>query len=539
MPTIEMALALFVAVAAFGAIGRWVPLPLPILLTAGGTLLAFVPGFAGIKLDPDIFFLLFVPPLLFSDGWLFPKREFLSYLRPILLLAFGLVAATVVVVGYLMHWLIPALPLAAAFALGAIVSPTDAVATAAVTERLPLPSRVTHIVNGESLINDASGLVAFKFAVAAAATGAFSLTEAAGELVLLAGGGAIAGAAVAAVIGQVRVRLVRYCVDDPTIQTIISLLTPYAAYLVAEKLHLSGVLAAVTAGLYAGWHDTRHLNVATRRHGWEVWGMLLYVFNSLAFILLGLQLPGVVTSLTRRTWGELATYAFVLYAAITALRVLWVYPGTYLPLLLFRKIRAREGWHNPRAVLLVGWAGLRGSVTLAAALSLPLTLGDGAPFPGRDLILFLAASTIVLTLLINGLTLPVLIRVLHLRGDGGAEREERAARLSIAQAATNALRSALPWLKRAEEVSFAHRLIADYESRLNRHAANGPRRVDLDNLAASEQRLRLDALGAERVELHALRDAQVINEQTLRAIEAEIDHAETLVIGVPRSGHGG
>src|SRR6266850_1797695 len=177
MAQIEMALALFVAVAAFGALARWVPVPLPIILTAGGAGLSFIPSFANIRLDPDIFFLLFVPPLLFSDGWLFPKREFVSYLRPILLLAFGLVAATVVV-GYLMHWLLPSLPLAAAFALGAIVSPTDAVATAAVTERLPLPSRVTHVVNGESLINDASGLVAFKFAVAAAATGTFSLIDA-------------------------------------------------------------------------------------------------------------------------------------------------------------------------------------------------------------------------------------------------------------------------------------------------------------------------------------------------------------------------
>src|SRR5437762_4917812 len=245
MAQIEMALALFVAVAAFGALARWVPVPLPIILTAGGAGLSFIPSFANIRLDPDIFFLLLVPPLLFSDGWLFPKREFVSYLRPILLLAFGLVAATVVVVGYLMHWLLPSLPLAAAFALGAIVSPTDAVATAAVTERLPLQPRVTDVVNGESLINDASGLVAFKFAVAAAATGAFSLIDATGQLVLIAGGGVLTGGAVAVAIGVLHVRLKRFCVDDPTIQTIISLLTPYAAYLVAEHLHVSGILAVV------------------------------------------------------------------------------------------------------------------------------------------------------------------------------------------------------------------------------------------------------------------------------------------------------
>jgi len=538
METVELALVLFVAVAVFGALAKWIALPLPIILTAGGVLLSFVPALASVRLDPDIFFLLFVPPLLYSDGWLFPKREFLSFLRPILLLAFGLVAATVVAVGYLMHWLVPSLPLAAAFALGAIVSPTDAVATAAVTERLPLPSRVTHVVNGESLINDASGLVAFKFAVAAVATGAFSLLEAGGQLLVIAGGGALAGAAVAVAIGELRVRLKRFCVDDPTVQTIISLLTPFAAYLVAEKLHASGVLAVVAAGLYAGGHDTRHLSVATRRHAWEVWAMLLYVFNSLAFILLGLQLKSVATNLATRSWSELGLYAFALYLTVTVLRLLWVYPGAYLPLILFRRIREQEGWHNPRAIFLVGWSGLRGSVTLAAALSLPFALPNGDSFPERDLILFLAASTIVLTLLVNGLTLPFVIRTLNLHADGGAEREERAARLSISQAASRALRTALPALTRAEEIGFAQRLIADYETKMHRHSANGPRRIDLDGLAATEKRLRLAALDAERTELLALRDGEVINEQTLRAIEAEIDHAEMLIAGVPRVGHG-
>ena len=389
-------------------------MPLPILLVAGGAALSFVPGLSRVELEPQLFFLLFVPPLLFGDGWLFPKREFLAFLRPILLLAFGLVAATVIAVGYLMHWLIPSLPLAAAFALGAIVSPTDAVATASMTRRLPLPPRVTHIVNGESLINDASGLVAFKFAVAAVATGAFSGLDAAGQLVVLAGGGALAGLAVAVAIGYARVSLVALCVDDPTIQTIISLLTPYAAYLVAETLQVSGVLAVVTAGLYAGVHDSRHLSVATRRHAWEVWAMVLYLLNGLAFLLLGLQLqardarhapanPGTRSPSTRLPCMPI----------ITAVRLIWVYPGTYLPLMLSRRLREREGWRNPRAVFLVGWAGIRGSVTLAAALSIPLAGPGGTAFPGRDLIVFLAGTTIVMTLCINGLTLPTIIRRLE------------------------------------------------------------------------------------------------------------------------------
>ena len=536
METIELGLALFLAVAAIGALARWTPLPLPMLLVVGGAALSFLPGLSDVELDPDVFFLLFVPLLLFGDGWQFPKREFVSYLRPILLLALGLVAATVVIVGYLMHWLIPSLPLAAAFALGAIVSPTDAVATAAVTARLPLPSRATHILNGESLINDASGLVAFKFAVAAVATGTFSWLEAGTSLVLLAGGGALAGLAVAAAIGEVRIRLMRFCVDDPTIQTMLSLLTPYAAYLVAERLSVSGILAVVAAGFYAGMHDTKHLSVATRRHAWEVWGMLLYVFNGLAFLLLGLQLKGVLERMQGESWLSLTGYALAVWMAVTLVRLVWVYPATYLPLLLSRSIREREGWRDPRAVFLVGWAGIRGSVTLAAALSIPLATSPGVPFPGRSLILFLAGTTIVLTLAINGLSLPAFIRTLSLRSDGGADREERAARLAVAQAAANAVRVEIPALARPEEVAFAERLIADYESRLHRHSANGARRAHLEAVAAVERRLRLAALAAERAELHALHDTLVINEQTLRAVEAEIDHAETLVSGVPRGG---
>ncbi len=536
METVELGLALFLAVAAIGALARWTPLPLPMLLTLGGAALSFVPGLSGVSLDPDVFFLLFVPLLLFGDSWQFPKRELLNYVRPILLLALGLVAATVVVVGYAMHWLVPSLPLAAAFTLGAIVSPTDAVATAATTARAPLPSRAMHILNGEALINDASGLVAFKFAVAAAATGAFSWLDAGEAFVLLAGGGALLGLAVAALIGELRVRLIRFCVDDPTIQTMISLLTPYAAYLAAERLHVSGILAVVAAGIYAGIHDTKHLSIATRRHAWEVWGMLLYVFNGIAFLLLGLQLESVLRGMKGESWAGLAGYALALYAAITLVRVVWVYPGTYLPLLLSRRIREREGWRDPRAVFLVGWAGIRGSVTLAAALSIPLATAAGTPFPGRDLIVFLAGTTIVLTLAINGLTLPALIRTLDVRRDGSAEREELAARLALAEAAADAMRAEIARLDDPGEIAFAKRLIADYDMRRERHTADEPRRRALDGVAAAERRLRLAALGAERAKLHALHDALVINDDTLRAIETEIDHAETLVTGGARAG---
>ena len=217
----------------------------------------------------------------------------------------------------------------------------------------------------------------------------------------------------------------------------LSLLTPYAAYLVAERVSVSGILAVVAAGFYAGMHDTKNLSVATRRHAWEVWAMVLYVFNGLAFLLLGLQLKSVLERLPGESWSSLAFYALAVWAAVTLVRLAWVYPATYLPL-LWRRIRDREGWRDPRAVFLVGWAGIRGSVTLAAALSIPFMTSPGTPFPGRSLILFLAGTTIVLTLSINGLTLPAFISWLSLRRDGGADSEERAARLAVAQAAANA-----------------------------------------------------------------------------------------------------
>ncbi|MFO1395783.1 MAG: Na+/H+ antiporter [Burkholderiales bacterium] len=527
MSMIAVILALILAVTLVAALARAVPVPLPLLLIAAGVVLSAAPSFSRVHIDPETFFVLFIPPLLFADGWLMPRRDFKTVLRPVLLLAFGLVLATVVVVGYALHALIPSLPLAAAFALGAIVSPTDAVATAAMTERLPLPSRVTLILNGESLINDASGLVAFKFAVAALATGAFSLWEAGGQLVIVAAGGGAIGLAIAFLVGRMRRSL--HCVggEMPTVQTLLSLLTPFAAYLAAEHVGASGILAVVASGLLSGFIDARRMSVTTRQHAWQVWLMVLFVFNGLVFLLLGLSLPPAIQALApTQSWLDLALHAGALWAIVTAIRLLWVYPGTYLPPLLFASVRASEPPRDPRAVFVIGWAGLRGSVTMAAALSLPVALPTGAPFPGREEIVFLSATTILLTLLINGLTLPPLIRWLRLRGDGAAGRELRAAEIALAQAAAARLSRELPHLATAEEREFAQRLIGDYEGRIALHTANERRRDELAQVADGHRRIVLLALEAERGELASLRDQDVINDETARAIEPRIDHAE-------------
>ncbi|HSS71512.1 MAG TPA: Na+/H+ antiporter [Casimicrobiaceae bacterium] len=531
MGIVEVTLGLLLAIAAIGAIGKWVPIPLSILQVAGGIALSFVPAFRSLSVPPELFFLLFIPPLLFADGWLIPKRDLLGVLRPVLLLAFGLVFLTVIVVGYLVHWLVPSLPLAAAFVLGAVISPTDAVAVTAITNRLAVPARVTTIVGGESLINDASGLIAFKFAVAAVATGAFSWSEAAFDFFLLSGGGFALGLAIAWIAGRLRHGLVRLCAGDPTIQTIISVLTPYAAYFAAEALGLGSILAVVAAGLYAGVSDARNVDAPTRQHADEVWTMLLYVFNGLVFVLLGVQLHAVVARIQHADALGLAGLALAVSAAVIALRLAWVFPAAYIPLAVSQRIREREGIHSPRSVFLVGWAGIRGAVTLAAALSIPLATASGAPFPGRELIIFLAASVILITLTIHGLTLPLAIRWLEVRGDGMVEREERAARLAAAQAAATALRKELPRLTEATEIAYANALIDQYERHAAQHSANAGRRRHVDATQESERRLRLAALQAERAELMQLRDTDVINDEVLRVIQAELDHLESLLSG--------
>lgn len=534
MHAVVVCVTLLAVVALVGVAAKRLPVPLPLLLIAGGMGLAFVPGVGSLSIDPALFFALFIPPLLYADGWLTPRREFMAVLRPVLLLAFGLVLLTVLAVGLLVHALVPALPLAAAFALGAIVSPTDAVATASMVARVGMPARATHILNGESLINDASGLVAFKFAVAALATGAFSLADASAELVLVAGGGSAIGLAVAWLSGALRGQLRARNADDPLVQTILSALTPFAAYLAADHAGVSGILAVVVAGLANGWTDFRRLDAASRRHAWEVWAMLLYAFNGVVFVLLGLSLVHAGRGFSPTQWRDYTLVALALWAALTVLRLAWVYPAAVLPHWLSRRIRAREGPRDLRHVFVVGWAGLRGSVTMAAALSMPLALADGTPTPGRDVVVFLAAATIVLTLLLNGLTLPPLVRALGLAADRTARLDHRAAEIAIAQAGSLALERALERLG-PDEAPAARRLLAAYRRRHDEHTANAGRGEALARARDAEHRLALVALAAERDELYALLDAGTINDETLRALEARIDLEHTRIAGTWRT----
>ena len=530
MELIELSLALILAVALLGALAKRVPIPLPLLFILGGAALSFVPQLRNLSLDPEVFFLLFIPPLLFADGWLFNKREFLTYRYSILMLALGLVVATVIVVGYAVHALIPGIPLAAGFALGAVISPTDAVAVSAITEKLKLPLRMTTVLNGESLINDASGLVAFKFAVAAAVTGAFSMGDAASSFLLVAGGGALVGLVVSWLIGQLKLQITRHGMEAAEIQVWLSLLTPFGAYLAAEHAQVSGVLAAVVAGVHSGLHDTRFMTIETRMLAWSVWRAVLYVLNGVVFLLLGLQLPGVFHGIAGYGASQLAGYALLVWAIVVGVRLVWLFPGSRIGLWLNRL-------HNPnlaaapwRDVFIAGWAGLRGAVTLAAALSIPLAAG-AASFPGRDLLIFLASSVIVLTLVVNGLTLPLLIRWLGVTGDDINEREARAARIAAAHAAIAELRSRMDHQESAAEREFTMRLIDEYQQRVREVKAQvGEEEQDVVPRLAFEGSIRLAAVAAERAELHALRDNRRINEQVLFVIQEELDLLEAALL---------
>lgn len=533
MELIEASLALILAVALVGAAARRVPVPLPILLILAGVALSFLPLLSGIALDPSIFFLLFIPPLLFADGWQFPKREFVLYRYSILMLAFGLVFATTLVVGYVVHWLIPSIPLAAAFALGAIVSPTDAVAVAEVTRKLKLPARMVAVLNGESLINDASGLVAFKFAVAAVVTGTFSLPDASVTFLLISGGGALAGLVVAVVIQWLRLQLQRRGMEDPAVQIALSLLTPFAAFLAAEAAHASGILAVVAAGVYAGIDDNKHMTLETRMKAWSVWEMVLFLFNGLVFVLLGLQLPGVLSRIYSYTWSELLGYALVVWVTVVLVRLIWIFPGSHVSLWLNRLHYPHLAAPRPRDVFIAGWAGIRGAVTLAGALSLPLMAGEEL-FPARDLLIFLATSVIVFTLVVNGLTLPLLMRRMQVTDDGSLVREERSARVAVSQAAIEVLSEQLQHQEITADREFTNALIGEYALRIQH--ADDTIRADaaVSTRIAAERALRLYALAAERRTLHALRDAHKINEHTLFAIQRELDFREAgLTITAP------
>jgi CPA1 family monovalent cation:H+ antiporter len=537
-------LLLLVAVAGLVLLSNLFKVPYPIFLVVGGLLLGFVPGVPVVELAPELVLLIFLPPLLYSAAFFSSLRDLRANIRQIGLLSVGLVVLTAAVVAAVAHWVV-GLSWPVAFVLGAIVSPTDPVAATAIAQRLGVPRRIVTVLEGESLINDGSALVLYRGAVLiAVGSAAFSVLDLGARFVV----GVILGVAIGLLVGFV-VAWVRRRVEDPLVEITISLITGYAAYLPAEALTngelfetsipASGVLAAVTSGIYLGWRSPSLTGPSTRLQAFALWDFLTFLLNSLLFILVGLQLPGILETVSEEySAAELALYTAAVCLAVVGARFLWVFPATYVPRRFSRKIRERDPsppWQN---VTIIAYAGMRGAVSLAAALAIPLALEDGAPFPGRDLIIFLTFCVIFFTLVAQGLTLQPLIRWLDLHDDGTAEREEVKARLLAAEAA----------LQRIEKLSEEEWVMEDTAERMrgmygyrrrrfaNLHANANDKRIsdfadDLDDddgedyeaRSSNFQRLRRELLEAEREAVLRLRSEGKIGDDIMRRVERDLD----------------
>ncbi|HEX9635215.1 MAG TPA: Na+/H+ antiporter [Candidatus Limnocylindria bacterium] len=522
MHEIEIVLGLLVLVALLSVVARRVGVPYPILMTLGGLVLGLVPGVPRVELPPEVVFLLFLPPILFAAAYLTSPRDLRMNARPIGLLAIGLVLATTATVAVVAHTLAPEIGWPAAFALGAIVSPPDAVAATSIARRLGLPRRLVTILEGESLVNDATALVALRLAIAAAAaTTAFSLGTAAVNFVVVSVGGVAIGLAIGWALVKVEARL-----NDPPVQVLVSLLGPFAAWIAAEFLTVSGVLAVVTAGLVLGRAAPVVMSSDTRVLGSGVWQMVVFTINGLVFILIGLQLPTILDAVSaEREPGQLAMLAVAISLTVIAVRLVWVYPATYLPRLLWPGLKQRDPSPPARVVLILGWAGMRGVVSLAAALAIPPLTDAGTPFPGRDLILFLTFAVVVTTLVGQGLTLPLLIRRLGVGDDGSSAHEELHAQEASVAAALERLEGLVnEWPGHLELIDQMRARFQHATEHLEHDHEAGEAAMDQEQVEHAA--IRQAVIDAQRLAIIDLRDRGVIGDEALRSVERDLDLEE-------------
>jgi Na+/H+ antiporter len=514
-------LAVLVGVGVFLLAADRTQIPYPILLVLGGTALAFVPGVQEIELEPDIILVAFLPPLLYSAAFFTSIQGLRSNYRPIGLLAVGLVAATTVTVAVVAHYVID-LPWAAAFVLGAVVSPTDPVAATEIAVRSHAPRRLVTIVEGESLINDSTGLIAYKFAVAAVVTGSFSLVDAFGDFVL----SAIAGVAIGVAIGMGAAAL-RQRLDDPATETAVSLLTPYLAYLPAEAAGVSAVLAAVSCGLYLGWRSPELVTPSTRIQLTGFWELLTFALNAALFVLVGLQLRNIIDGLSGYSTTQLIGYGLLVSVTVLATRMAWLFPFNVISRLLVLRFPRRATSEAPpdyKLTLILAWSGMRGAVSLAVALAIPLTTDAGEAFPARDLIIFLAYAVILVTVVGQGLTLGRLIDWAGVYDDDETVFEQEA------QARIAASRAAIARLNEVHDEDWVReeswdRMVRQYEFRIRRFESrlNEDDDGDIEEGSQAYQRLRRVVLDAERAEIIRARNRGDITDDTMRRLERDLD----------------
>jgi len=504
---------LLIAVTGLGALASRIGIPYPILLVLGGLVLGFVPGIPDVELEPELVLVVFLPPLLYGAAFFTGLRELRADARAITLLSVGLVLATTVSVAFTVHALVTGLPWDACFALGAIVAPTDPVAATEISRRLAVPRRLIAVIEGESLVNDASALVAYKTAVAAITTGSFSLLEAGGRFLLAAAGGVAIGYVVARVIAAIRRRL-----DDPTISVTISLLSGYAAYIPAEAVGASGVVAAVTTGIAMGWWAPTIVSPLVRQQGFAFWTLLTFLVNATLFVLVGLQLPSILHGLSGESPAWLIGTATVVAAVVTGTRLLWLFTTPYVIRALDRRPSQRERREGWRGRVVSAWSGMRGAVSLAAALALP------AETPQRDLLVFLTFGVIFATLVLQGLTLPALIRFLDVHEDGTDEqREELKARLVATQAAIARIDDLAvePWTR--DDTVDRMRRMYDYRRRRLKARAGKIEDDGYEDRSIAYQTMVREVLEAQRAAIVALRNEGTISNDVMHRIERELD----------------
>jgi monovalent cation/hydrogen antiporter len=511
-------LALLVAAAGLLVLAPILRIPYPILLVLGGLGVGFVPGAPHLELQPEIVLVGFLPPLLYSGAFFTSLRDLRTNARAISLLSVGLVLATLLTVAAVCHAFVDGLSWPVCFVIGAIVAPTDAVAATAIASRLGLPRRLVTLIEGESLINDATALVAYAFAVAAVVTGHFSLWHATWRFGVDVVGGVAIGLATGMVIRQLRRRINH----SPT-EIAIALLSGYFAYLPAEAAGVSAVLAVVTVGVYVGWYTPELTTFQTRLQGDAVWEILTFLLNAVLFGLVGLQLRPILDSLQGRSTGSLLADGAIVAGAVIVTRLVWIFPATYIPRWAWKRIRERDPyppWQHPA---LIGWAGLRGAVSLAAALALPLSIDSGEPFPQRSFVIYIAFCVIMATLVLQGLTLPAVIRLLRLEEDGISDKEETKARIHAAEAALGRLEELAgeDWVR----PDTAERMRGAYRFRASRFAARFDDEDDgeIEERSQSYQRLRRELLDAERNAVLELRRQGRINDTVMNRVQRDLD----------------
>ena len=539
MEIVSIILILLVAVVVSGAVSRMLPiaLPTPLVQISFGFLIGLASNLR-VALDPELFLLLFLPPLLFLDGWRIPKDELLKDVATVFELALGLVLLTAVGVGFFIDWLIPAMPLAVCFALAAVISPTDPIAVSAIAARVPIPKRMMHILEGESLLNDASGLVCLRFAIAAALTGSFSIGEASLTFLWLAIGGLAIGVAVTLAVTRTKAWISERFGEDTGSQILISVLIPFAAYILAEHLHCSGILAAVAAGVTMTFAEiSRQALPATRMRRNSVWDTLQFSLNGMIFVLLGEQLPGILAAarqtvrLTNHTnpWW-LGIYVVAIMLALAALRFAWVWVSFRLTL-----FRARDNipYRRPdwRLIAAMSFAGVRGAITLAGVLTIPLTLNEGTAFPARDLAIFLAAGVIIMSLIAASIGLPLLLRGLTMPLEPSKQAEEDEARVAAAQAAISAIENVQHQLaegrKDADIYAAAGARIMDlYRERIDSRLQQSADTQETRKYAQVERKLRLAGLKAERDTIFLMARDRSIGSEIAQKLIRELDLLE-------------